>query len=243
MCKSCESRMIGRRGFLAMAGVGLGLAAGDFGFGIGPAFAAAGGPKTSMTADEALASLKSGNARYVASPELCTADLQARRTKLAESQAPWATIVSCSDSRVPPELLFGGLGLGELFVARNAGNMVDTATMGTIEYGAAVLGAPLILVLGHERCGAVVAACDIVSKKATFPGSIGPMVKAIVPAAMAVRNQPGDFVDNTVRESAKRTAAQIATKSPIVAPLVKKGSVKVVAGRYSLDDGKVEVFA
>ena len=81
----------------------------------------------------------------------------------------------------PPELLFGGLGLGELFVARNAGNMVDTATMGTIEYGAAVLGAPLILVLGHERCGAVVAACDVVAKKATFPGSIGPMVKAIVP--------------------------------------------------------------
>jgi carbonic anhydrase len=239
MCESCANRMIGRRGFLAMAGVGLGLAAGGF----GPAFAAAGGPKTSMTADEALASLKSGNVRYVASPELCTADLQARRSKLAESQAPWATIVSCSDSRVPPELLFGGLGLGELFVARNAGNMVDTATMGTIEYGAAVLGSPLILVLGHTRCGAVVAACDVVSKKATFPGSIGPMVKAIVPAAMAVRNQPGDFVENTVRESAKRTALQIATKSPIVGPLVKKGSVKVVAGRYDLDDGKVEVFA
>jgi carbonic anhydrase len=243
MCRNCEMRTVGRRGFLAMAGVGLGLAAGGVAFGIGHAVAAAGGPKTSMTADEALTSLKSGNARYVASPELCTADLQARRTKLAESQAPWATIVSCSDSRVPPELLFGGLGLGELFVARNAGNMVDTATMGTIEYGAAVLGAPLILVLGHERCGAVVAACDVVAKKATFPGSIGPMVKAIVPAALAVRNQPGDFVDNTVRESAKRTALQIATKSPIIAPLVKKGSVKVVAGRYDLDDGKVEVFA
>ena len=243
MCRNCEMRTVGRRGFLAMAGVGLGLAAGGVAFGIGHAVAAAGGPKTSMTADEALTSLKSGNARYVASPELCTADLQARRTKLAKSQAPWATIVSCSDSRVPPELLFGGLGLGELFVARNAGNMVDTATMGTIEYGAAVLGAPLILVLGHERCGAVVAACDVVAKKATFPGSIGPMVKAIVPAALAVRNQPGDFVDNTVRESAKRTALQIATKSPIIAPLVKKGSVKVVAGRYDLDDGKVEVFA
>jgi len=234
--------MIGRRGFLAMAGVGLGLAASNFAFGIGPAVAAAGGPKTSMTPDEALARLKAGNARYVATPELCTADLHARRKTLAESQAPWATIVSCSDSRVPPELLFGGLGLGELFVARNAGNMVDTATMGTVEYGAAVLGAPLILVLGHERCGAVVAACDVVAKKATFPGSIGPMVKAIVPAAIAVRKQPGDFVDNTVRESAKRTAVQIATKSPIVAPLVKKGSVKVVAGRYDLDDGKVEVF-
>src|SRR3984893_12906073 len=145
--------MIGRREFLAI--VGAGLAASSFGFGTDRALGAAGGPKTSKTADEALASLKTGNARYVASPELCAADLQKRRADVAESQAPWATIVGCSDSRVPPELLFGGLGMGELFVARNAGNMVDTATMGTIEYGAAVLGTPLIVVLGHERCGAV----------------------------------------------------------------------------------------
>ena len=126
-----------------------------------------------MTADQALANLKSGNDKYVKGPEVCAADLAKRRTGVATSQTPWATIVSCADSRVPPELLFGGLGVGELFVARNAGNMaVDSATMGTIEYGAAVLGVPLIVVLGHERCGAVVAACDVVTKKATFPGSI-----------------------------------------------------------------------
>jgi carbonic anhydrase len=106
-----------------------------------------------------------------------------------------------------------------------------------------VLGAPLIVVLGHELCGAVVAACDVVTKKATFPGSIGPMVKAIVPAAMAVRNQPGDFVDNAVRESAKRTAVQIARKSKIVADLIKAGKVKVVAARYDLDDGKVDYLS
>src|SRR5258705_11110315 len=105
--------------------------------------------------------------------------------------------------------------------------MVGTATLVELEYGAAVLGTPLIVVLGHERCGAVVAACDVVSKKATFPGSIGPMVKAIVPAAMAVRNQPGDFVDNTARESANRTAIKIATRSPITAPLCKNGTRKV----------------
>src|SRR5204863_3049139 len=133
-----------------------------------------------------------------------------RRTDVADHQAPWATIVGCADSRVPPELLFGGLGLGELFVARNAGNLVDTATMGTVDYGAEVLGAPLLVVLGHEKCGAVVAACDVVTKKATFPGSIGPMVKPIVPAAMAMRGKPGDFVDNTVRESARRTAQRLA---------------------------------
>jgi carbonic anhydrase len=242
MCGFCENRLIGRRSFLATAG--LGLVAGSLAFGPGRAFAAASGAKTTKTADEALAALKDGNARFVASPQLCAADLQSQRTSLAESQGPWAIIVGCSDSRVPPELLFGGLGLGELFVARNAGNMVDTAAMGTIEYGAAVLGAPLVVILGHQRCGAVVAACDIVLKKATsYPGSIGPMVKPIVPAAAAVRNQPGDFVDNAVRESAKRTAIQVATKSPIVAPLVKSGKVKVLAGRYDLDDGKVEFFA
>jgi carbonic anhydrase len=131
-----------------------------------------------------------------------------------------------------------------LFVARNAGNMVvDAATMGTIEYGAAVLGVPLIVVLGHERCGAVAAACDVVTKKASFPGSIGPMVKAIVPAATAVKGKPGDFVDNAVRESAKRTAAQISVKSRIVANLVKAGKVKVMAARYDLDQGKVEYLS
>jgi carbonic anhydrase len=226
--------MFGRRRFLAMAGFGL-LAASM------TDVWAAGGPHTELTADQALDALKKGNAKYLAQPELCAVDLAKKRAGVADGQAPWATVVTCSDSRVPPELLFGGQGVGELFVARNAGNMVDTATMGTIEYGAAVLGAPLIVVLGHERCGAVVGACDVVTKKATFPGSIGPMVKAIVPAAMAVKGQPGDFVDNTVRESAKRTAAKVA-KSPVIAPLVKAGKVKVIAARYDLDDGKVEFF-
>jgi carbonic anhydrase len=121
--------------------------------------------------------------------------------------------------------------------------MVDTATMGTIEYGAAVLGAPLIVVLGHERCGAVVAACDVVTKKASFPGSIGPMVQAIVPTARAVKDRPGDFVDNTIRESARRTAIQIATRSKLVADLVKAGKAKVIAARYDLGTGMVEYLA
>jgi carbonic anhydrase len=235
MCSQCESKVVHRRSVLA---AGLGLAATSL---LRPQSAwSAGGPTTHVTADEAIAKLKAGNARFVEAPEVCSADLAKRRGAVATAQTPWATIVSCSDSRVPPELAFGGQGVGELFVARNAGNMVDTATMGTIEYGAAVLGIPLIVVLGHERCGAVAAACDIVGKNATFPGSILPMVKAIVPAATAVKGKPGDFVDNTVRESAKRTAQQVAIKSKIVADLVKTGKVKVVAARYDLDDGKVE---
>jgi carbonic anhydrase len=239
MCGSCRDGAIDRRSLLAL---GLATAAAGVAAQMLPA-RAAGGPATALSSDEALAALKSGNARYVAAPQECELNLVEARARVAESQAPWASIVSCADSRVPPELLFGGLGVGELFVARNAGNMVDTATMGTVEYGAAVLGVPLIVVLGHERCGAVAGACDIVTKKATFPGSIGPMVKAIVPAAMAVKNQPGDFVDNAVRESARRTAVQIATKSKIVADLVKAGKVKVLAARYDLDEGKVEYLS
>jgi carbonic anhydrase len=226
-----------RRGLLAAASLGLAAAA----LGLGAMRAdAAEGEKTSLTPDQALAALQQGNARYVADPQVCVMDLAKRRTGLAKHQAPWAVIVGCSDSRVPPELLFGGLGLGELFVARNAGNLVDTATMGTVEYGTEHLGAPLVVVLGHQRCGAVAAACEVATKQAKFPGSIGPMVRPIVPAASAMRGKPGDFVDNTVRESARRTARRLGTASPILAHLVKDGKLKIVAARYSLDDGKVE---
>lgn len=239
MCGVCDARLSSRRGFLSMAATG---AAAGLAMASVPAFAA-GGATTSVTPDEALEKLKAGNEKYVKGPELCARELNNQRDKSAKGQTPWATIVSCADSRVPPELLFGGLGVGELFVARNAGNMADTATMGTIEYGAAVLGIPLIVVLGHERCGAVAAACEVVEKNTKFPASIKPMVDAIVPAAKAVKGKAGDFVDNAMRESAKRTAAKIASASPIVADLVKKGKVKVVAGRYDLDEGRVEIFA
>jgi len=238
MCFICDERLSSRRGFLSVAACGAltGLA-----MSAAPALAS-GGATTALSADEALAKLKLGNEKYVNAPELCSIQLGAQREHVAKSQAPWVTIVSCSDSRVPPELLFGGLGVGEMFVARNAGNMVDTATMGTIEYGSAVLGVPLIVVLGHERCGAVSAACEVVEKKTKFPAAIGPMVDAIVPAALAVLGKPGDFIDNAVRESAIRTARKIATESSIVAELVKKGKVKVIAARYDLDDGRVEFF-
>ena len=235
MCDYGDHRQIDRRRLLALAG----LAAAGVGLGTAPARAAE-GHKTSLTANQALAALKAGNARYVSDPQVCVMDLAKRRGSLAGHQAPWAIIVGCADSRVPPELLFGGLGLGELFVARNAGNLVDTATMGTVEYGAEHLGAPLVVVLGHEKCGAVSAACDVVTKNAKYPGSIGPMVAPIIPAATAVRGKPGDFVDNTVRESARRTAARLATASPILSHLIKDEKLKIVAARYDLDDGKVE---
>jgi carbonic anhydrase len=140
---------------------------------------------------------------------------------------------------VPPELIFASHGVGELFVARDAGNLVDVTTLGTIEYGAAVLGSTLIVVLAHTACGAVKAACDVVTKNATYPGVIGRMIEPIVPAALAVRNEPGDFADNTAKESAKRTAARLATLSSIVGDLVDAGKVKVVAAIYDLQTGVV----
>ena len=183
----------------------------------------------------ALVDLKNGNARFVSQPQLCESDLIKQRAAVAGHQAPWATILSCADSRVPPELVFGGRGLGELFVARNAGNLADTATIGTLEYGAAVLGSPLIVVLGHSHCGAVKAACEVVTDNATFPGSIGPMIDPIIPAALAVRGRPGDFVDNSVRESAQRTARRLAASSSTLAGLVSAGKLKILAAHYDLE--------
>ena len=236
MCVECES-FFSRRSLLSFAATAV-AATSLATVGLSPARAAA---AATITPDEALAKLKAGNAKFVSAPELCESDLSQQRANVAESQSPWATILACSDSRVAPELIFGGVGFGELFVARNAGNMAeDAATMGTIEYGAEHLGSSLVVVLGHERCGAVTAACEEVEKHTKLPGSIGPMVEAIVPAALAVKGKPGDFVDNAIRESARRTAAQIAAKSEIVSHLVKAGKVKVVYARYDLNSGVVD---
>jgi carbonic anhydrase len=236
MCINCRDRGIGRRDFMKFGAAG----AVALGLGGGPRAArAAEGAPTALPPDEALAQLKAGNERYVSHPELCTVDLAQSRSSVAGHQAPWATVVSCADSRVPPELIFGGHGVGELFVARDAGNLVGVETLGTIEYGAAVLGSPLVVVLAHTACGAVKAACDVVTNNATYPGVIGRMIAPIVPAALAVRGQPGDFVDNAAKESAKRTAAKLPNLSPIVGGLVGAGKVKIVAAIYDLETGVV----
>ena len=236
MCKDCGANVDDRRDFLKFGVAGFAaLAVGSLPRTAG----AASGPATALTPDEAIAALKSGNQRYLNDPEVCTMELAQRRQEVAPHQAPWATIISCADSRVPPELIFGGLGLGELFVARNAGNLVDTATLGTVEYGAAVLGSPLIVVLAHTRCGAVAAACDVVTKNATYPGAIGHMIEPILPAAIAAKGQPGDFVANTAQESARRTAARIGASSSVVSGLAGAGKLRIVSAIYDLDTGVV----
>jgi carbonic anhydrase len=168
MCIACNQVAPDRRRFLSLAAAGTAASAL---LGAHRAFAADAG--TDVNAKQALEKLKAGNAAYVSAPDACAVNLSKlaqQREKVAAKQTPWAAILACADSRVPPELLFGGLGLGELFVARNAGNMADTATMGTIEYGVEHLGVPLVVVLGHERCGAVAAACEVVDKHTNFPG-------------------------------------------------------------------------
>jgi len=239
MCRFCESNAAGRRQFLKFAAGG--LAAITLAGAMGEARAAEGAP-TTLSPDEALAQLKSGNERYVRQPELCSVDLAQKRESVAGHQAPWATIIACADSRSPPELVFGGLGVGELFVARNAGNLVDTATLGTVEYGAAVLGSPLIVVLAHTSCGAVKAACDVVTKNATYPGAIGAMIEPILPAAIAARGEPGDYVNNAAKISAQRTAAKLASASTLISGLAGQGKLKIVSAIYDLQTGAVTVL-
>src|SRR5450631_3092332 len=236
MCINCENEGVVRRDLLKFGAAGivaLGLG------GVSWQARAADGAPTALSPGEAFAALKSGNERYVSHPELCSIDLAEQRSAVAAHQAPWATIISCADSRVPPELIFGGHGVGELFVARNAGNLVDTATLGTVEYGAAVLGSPLIVVLAHSSCGAVKAACDVVAKNATYPGAIGPMIDPILPAALATRDDTGDYVNATAKESARRTAARLTATSTLIAGLAGDGKLKIVSAIYDLKTGVV----
>ncbi len=229
------STRLSRRTFLGCACCGAAAMA------LPGSLAHAAGPKTTMTPDQALAALKEGNDKYVTDAPYRRVGDRDRRLEIARSQAPFAVLVSCSDSRVPPELLFGR-GLGELFIVRNAGNTVDTTALGSIQYAIAELGVPLVLVLGHERCGAVEAAVKVVKENATFPGAIGQMVEPIVPAVIRAQSQAGDLLDNSVRENVRRTVQRLRTSDTLLAEPLKAGKLKIVGARYDLDDGDVDFF-
>ena len=229
------------RGRRALAGLSAGLlAAAAF---PGPAPAADPVPRTRLSPDDALALLKEGNDNFRTEAPYHAAQGRERRVELARGQAPFCVLVGCSDSRVPPELLFGR-GLGELFIVRNAGNTIDTAALGSIEYGVGVLGCPLVVVLGHENCGAVAAAIEVVQRNATFPGVIGEMIQPIIPAVLSVRRPGGEIVlDEAVAANARRVAARLRLQSPIAQEALRTNRLKIVAARYDLDDGDVEWFA
>jgi carbonic anhydrase len=212
--------------------------------GIAPARAAGPVAPTSLTSDAVLGRLQDGNRRFLAGEAPQTAALSAgRRGEVAIGQAPIASILTCADSRVAPELLFS-MGLGELFVARNAGNTADTAAIGSLEYAVAVLGTPLVMVLGHERCGAVEAALAMATGGPDLPGRIGDMVEPILPAALASLSAPPDQrLDIAVRGNARRVAARLTGSSPLIGARVQEGKVRVVAAHYDLDTGEVEILA
>jgi carbonic anhydrase len=198
--------------------------------------------KSALTPDQALELLKQGNRDFLADRPYAAPVGNQRRLDLAAGQAPFAAYVSCSDSRVPPELLFGR-GLGELFIIRNAGNTVDTVAMGSLEFAVAVLGTPLVVVMGHGSCGAVKAAMDVVEKNASFPGSIGRMIEPIVPAVLASRGRSGDPLEAAIKANVARTVDRLRTASePMLLEPQRRGTLKVVGAYYELGTGRVDFF-
>ena len=199
-------------------------------------------PASELTPDQALDLLRQGNAAFLDGQQTNVLTSRQRRLDLAKGQNPFAAYVTCSDSRVPPELLFGR-GLGELFIIRNAGNTVDTVALGSIEYAVAVLQVPLVVVMGHESCGAVKAATEVVTDNATFPGVIGQMVEPIIPAVLSARNEEGDLLDNSIRSNVRRVVRYLREHTdPILLEPQKQGRLKVVGAYYDLDEGRVDFF-
>lgn len=194
-----------------------------------------------VTPDEALTRLLEGNKRFVANRRFHPNESFEQRAKLATGQWPFAAVLGCADSRVPPEILFDH-GLGDIFTVRVAGNIVEDAGSGSMEYAIEHLGVPLIVVLGHERCGAIKATIEALESQGDVPGHIGALVKKLKPAVEGTKSQPGDKVDNAVRDNAKRMAAELANMDPILKEKVKEGKLKVVAMRYDLDTGSVELL-
>lgn len=186
--------------------------------------------------EQALARLRAGNARFVKHKEKHPDLSFARRRSLSrDGQHPYAVILGCSDSRVPPELVFDE-GLGDLFVIRDAGNVVDDEVLGSIEYAVEHLGVRLVVVLGHEKCGAVSAAVA----GGDAPGHIKAVVKAIQPAVEETAGMAGDKVHNCVLANARRVARLIRESEPILKPAVDHHQIQVVAAGYDLETFKVE---
>ena len=225
----------------------LGLAAGAAGvaFSSGSTASIAAQPEPARDPDAVLAALMEGNKRFVGGQ---TSLLTRRRPSdfagLAEGQAPVAAIIGCADSRVPPELIFDQ-GAGDLFVVRVAGNVVEGAgdvVKGSIEYAVAELGARLIMVLAHTKCGAVKAAIQHVEADDPLPGSIHGLVELIKPAVGDAAGKPGDKLANVTRANVERSVARLKTSGPIIPPMVKSGKVKIVGGIYNLATGAVEIY-
>ena len=229
---------LSRREFVQISGI---VAAGCS---LGSNIAAADKPTSSLSADEILANLIAGNRRYMqgnlSNPRRTPDDFAA----LAEGQNPIAVIVGCADSRVPPEVIFDQ-GVGDLFVIRVAGNVISGAgasVKGSIEYAVAELAVPLIVVLGHNRCGAVKAAIKHIDDRDSLPGSIEDLVETIRPAVTQAKTRNGDLLENAIRANVERGAERLRTLDPIIAGAVKSKKVRIVGATYDLRTGEVIVL-
>ncbi|MDI9479254.1 MAG: carbonic anhydrase [Syntrophomonadaceae bacterium] len=189
---------------------------------------------------EALSLLKEGNLRYVAGQTLKQDVSAEKRNSLVEKgQKPFAVIVSCSDSRLPPELLFDQ-GLGDLFVIRVAGNVLGPLTMGSVEYGVEHLGAPLLVILGHNHCGAVKATVD----GGDAPGSIGAIVERIRPCVEIVRTggATGEEVYEHVEDMNIKAMVAEVKASPVIEEFLHKGSLRVIGAKYCQETGEITFY-
>ncbi|MDA0266862.1 MAG: carbonic anhydrase [Cyanobacteria bacterium] len=178
-----------------------------------------------------------GNRRYVDDQVVHHHQSGTRMRAISKGQHPFAVILGCADSRVPPEIIFDQ-GLGDLFVIRVAGNILDDAILGSIEYAVEELGTPLVLVLGHERCGVVAATV----KHAAVLGHISTLVNAIQPAVNQAKPRPGDLLDNAVKANIEMVVAQLKASMP-VSEFVQQNRLNVVGAQYNLEDGAIEITA
>jgi carbonic anhydrase len=190
-----------------------------------------------VPAPDGLQRLIDGNKRYVAGELAAFDELALDREESATGQSPFAVIVSCADSRVPPELIFDQT-VGELFVVRSAGQVVDEAIRGSITYGVDALKAPLIVVLGHSNCGAVGAAIAALDGE-PIPGYAYRFAEAIGPAVQEVRDEPGDLLDNAIRANVALGVERLSTAEPDLAPKIGSGSVTIAGAYYDLASGEV----
>jgi carbonic anhydrase len=198
-------------------------------------------PSNAIAPSDALKRLMDGNARYAANNP-SERDFSSGRAARVKGQYPIAQILSCSDSRVAPELAFDQ-GPGDIFVMRVAGNVVSPNLLASIEYGAQFLGAPLIMVLGHTGCGAVDAAIKVLKDKAVLPGHLPELIAAIKPAVIiAEKTKTGSLLDNAVTENVRRQVALLKSSPPIVQKLYASKKIDIVGGVYDLATGKIALI-
>ncbi|MFI5732826.1 carbonic anhydrase [Kribbella sp. NPDC051587] len=226
---------------LAAGACGAGLSACSDSTAVAPAVASSNPPTAEPVLDgeQALARLVAGNARFVAERDERLDEGVARRVAVSQGQHPFATVLGCVDSRVPIELVFDQ-GLGDLVVVRSAGEALDHSVTGSLEFGVAELHTPLLVVLGHQRCGALDATIKALDahQRTSEAGQIGYLVEALAPAVREVAGKPGDRLTNAIHANVDLTLAKL-RQSTVIAPLEAAGKLKLVGAYYELDTGRV----